>query len=141
MSRTLRAVLDTNLVLSALVFAQGRLAVLRHSWQSGLYTPLVSRDTAAELLRVLAYPKFRLTPDEQQELLADYLPWCETVAVPNPPPATPKCRDLHDLPFLQLALAGKADCLVTGDQDLLILAEKFSRPIITAEQIINKLEK
>jgi putative PIN family toxin of toxin-antitoxin system len=141
MSRTLRAVLDTNLVLSALVFAQGRLAVLRHAWQSGLYTPLVSRDTAAELLRVLAYPKFRLTPDEQQELLADYLPWCETVAVPNPPPATPKCRDLHDLPFLQLALAGKADCLVTGDQDLLILAEKFSRPIITAEQFINKLEK
>jgi len=65
-------VIDTNLVLSALVFAQGRLSSLRHAWQGKYCHPLVSSATAAELIRVLAYPKFKLTAAEQQELLADY---------------------------------------------------------------------
>jgi putative PIN family toxin of toxin-antitoxin system len=132
-------VIDTNLVLSALVFAQGRLAPLRHAWQGERCRPLVSRDTAAELIRVLAYPKFKLTPDEQQELLADYLPWCTTVRIPNLPPETPECRDPFDLPFLQLAVVGKADYLVSGDQDLLSLAGQFACPIITADQFIKAL--
>ena len=59
------------------------------------------------------YPKFRLTGDEREDLLADYLPWCETVIV-SKPPAVPECRDFSDRPFLELALAGKADALVTG---------------------------
>ncbi|MHB1437205.1 MAG: PIN domain-containing protein [Thiobacillus sp.] len=50
----------------------------------------------AELIRVLAYPKFKLGDDDQQELLADYLPWCTTVRIPNPPPVTPDCRDPFD---------------------------------------------
>ncbi len=134
-----RVVIDTNRVLSALVFAQGRLTPLRHAWQGGHIQPLVSRATAAELIRVLAYPKFKLAPDEQKELLADYLPCCETVTIPDPPPATPACRDAFDLPFLQLALAGKADALVTGDGDLLALAGEFSRPILTAEQLLQSV--
>lgn len=134
-------VIDTNLVLSALVFSQGRLAPLRHAWQGEHCQPLVSSATAAELIRVLAYPKFKLTSDEQQELLADYLPWCTTVRMPNPLPKTPKCRDPFDLPFLQLAIAGKADCLVSGDKDLLSLAGQFSCPIITADQFIKTLNK
>lgn len=135
-----RVVIDTNLVLSALVFAQGRLMPLREAWQGRRIQPLVSRDTAAELIRVLAYPKFRLAPEEQQELLADYLPYCETVMIPDPPPPTPACRDVFDVPFLQLAVAGKADFLVTGDQDLLALAGTFFCPIITAESLIQQLE-
>jgi putative PIN family toxin of toxin-antitoxin system len=135
----LRVVLDTNLVLSALVFAQGRLVPLRHAWQEDAIEPLVSKPTAAELIRVLAYPKFKLTTDEQQELLADYLPYCTTVAIPEPPPVTPTCRDRLDVPFLQLALAAKADALVTGDSDLLVLASEFSRPILTAEQLLSRL--
>lgn len=132
-------VFDTNLILSALVFAQGRLTPLRHLWQSERCQPLVSKVTAAELIRVLAYPKFKLTRDEQQELLADYLPWCTTVRMPNPLPDTPECRDLFDLPFLQLAIAGKADYLVSGNQDLLCLSDRFSCPIITADQFIKSL--
>jgi len=134
-----RVVIDTNLVLSALVFAQGRLLPLRLAWQSRAIEPLISRATAAELIRVLAYPKFRLAADEQQELLADYLPHCTTVAIPDPPPATPKCRDVFDLPFLQLALAGKADALLTGDRDLLALADRFAPPIMSAEQFLQTL--
>lgn len=139
MSRALRVVLDTNLVLSALVFTQGRLGALRHAWQSDRYRPLVSQATAAELLRVLAYPKFKLTSDEQQELLADYLPYCTTVRMPAKAPRTPTCRDPHDLPFLQFAAVAKADYLVTGDRDLLSLAPEFSCPIVTAEQLLDTL--
>lgn len=135
-----RVIIDTNIVLSALVFAQGRLAPLRLAWQASRIEPLASRATAAELIRVLAYPKFKLSADERQELLADYLPYCTTVAIPEPPPSTPACRDPFDLPFLQLALAGQADALVTGDHDLLALAGKFSRPILTAEQFLGQLD-
>ena len=139
MSRPPRVVLDTNLVLSALVFANGRLAALRHAWQGGHCVPLVSNATASELIRVLAYPKFKLNDESQQELLADYLPWCATVRIPSPPPATPNCRDPFDQPFLQLAVAGKADCLVSGDQDLLSLADCFGCPIVSADQFIKTL--
>jgi len=141
MSRPPRVVLDTNLVLSALVFAQGRLAVLRRAWQRGHCVPLVSKATTAELIRVLAYPKFKLSDEEQQELLADYLPWCATVRIPNPPPVTPECRDPFDQPFLQLAVAGNADYLVSGDQDLLSLANRFDCPIVSAEQFLKTLDR
>lgn len=140
MSRPPRVVLDTNLVLSALVFANGRLAALRHAWQSGTCVPLVSKATTAELIRVLAYPKFKLSDEDQQELLADYLPWCAVVRIPNPPPVTPACRDPFDQPFLQLAIAGKADYLVSGDQDVLSLARQFKCPIVTAEQFLKAIE-
>lgn len=134
-----RVVIDTNLVLSALVFAQGRLTPLRHAWQNKLIEPLLSKVTAAELIRVLTYPKFKLSAADQQELLADYLPYCQTIIIPVPPPLTPDCRDSFDVPFLQLAIAGKADALVTGDQDLLCLAGHFECPILTAEQFIQNL--
>ena len=134
-----KVVIDTNLVLSALVFAQGRLSPLRHAWQGTHCHPLVSSATAAELMRVLAYPKFKLTAAEQQELLADYLPYCTTVRMPAKPPRTPACRDPFDVPFLQLAVAGKAKYLVTGDQDLLSLAGRFVCPIITANQFMKSL--
>ena len=135
-----RAVIDTNLVLSALVFAQGRLAPLRHAWQSGRCQPLVSGFTVTELLRVLAYPKFKLTTGEQQELLSDYLPYCTTVQMPVRLPAIPACRDVNDLAFLHLAIVGKADVLVSGDNDLLSLAGQFARPILTAGQFMGRLK-
>ena len=140
MKRPPRVVLDTNLVLSALIFANGRVATLRDAWREGHCVPLVSKATTAELIRVLAYPKFKLGDEDQQELLADYLPWCATVRIPNPPPATPNCRDPYDQPFLQLAVAGKADYLVSGDKDLLSLRDQFVCPIVTAEHFLVALD-
>jgi putative PIN family toxin of toxin-antitoxin system len=134
-----RVIIDTNLVLSALVFAQGRLTPLRQAWQAQRIQPLVSRFTAAELIRVFAYPKFKLTADEQQELLADYLPYCKTIRIPEPPPKAPACRDAFDVPFLELAVAGKAQALITGDRDLLGLAGTFASPIVTAERFLSTL--
>jgi putative PIN family toxin of toxin-antitoxin system len=141
MSRAPRVVLDTNLVLSALVFTHGHLAALRRAWHGARCHPLVSPATVSELMRALTYPKFTLSPEQQRELLADYLPFCVTVRMPNRPPKTPACRDPFDLPFLQLAIVGKADYLATGDQDLLTLASKFSRPIVTADQLLATLAK
>lgn len=129
----LRVVIDTNLVLSALAFPGGKPARLRLAWQNRRIQPLVSSFTVAELMRTLAYPKFKLTAEGQNELLADYLPYGETVRIPDPPPTTPPCRDAFDVPFLQLALAGKADALVTGDKDLLVLSNSFTCPVINAD--------
>jgi uncharacterized protein len=126
-----RVVLDTNVVLSALLYAQTRTAALRRAWHGGLCRPLVSQVTTAELVRALGYPKFNLTPGDQGELLADYLPYCVAVRVPAKPPRTPRCRDPLDVPFLQLALVGKADFLITGDRDLLALTGQFLCPILT----------
>lgn len=56
-----RVVLDTNIVLSALLFNTGRLTWVRHAWQRQQVQPLVCTATVNELLRVLAYPKFKLT--------------------------------------------------------------------------------
>lgn len=132
-------VLDTNLVLSALVFAGGRLAVLRSAWQRGLCVPLVSQATASELIRVLAYPKFKLSAAQRDELLADYLPYCQSVRIPPSLPKLPQCRDANDQMFIELAATGKADFLVTGDKDLLALAPAFGWRIIQAEAFLLSL--
>ena len=71
---------------------------LRNAWQSDVARPLASRDTTAELIRVLHYPKFRLIRDEREDLLADYLQWCEKVRVASPV-EVPDCRDPSDRPF------------------------------------------
>ncbi|HJP99827.1 MAG TPA: putative toxin-antitoxin system toxin component, PIN family [Rhodanobacteraceae bacterium] len=134
-----RWVLDTNVVLSALTRPGGVTGRLRLAWQSQRFVPLASGPTAAELIRVLAYPKFKLTPEEQHDLLADYLPWAETFRVPDPPPKAPACSDPYDVPFLQLALAAKADALITGDRDLLVLAPLRGLSIITPAQAIERL--
>lgn len=137
MSAAVRVVLDTNVVLSALVFRGGAAGQVRQAWQRGLLLPLTSTATVQELMRVLAYPKFRLSPVEQDELLADFLPHTETVRIPQPPPNVPDCRDLLDLPFMHLAVAGRAQVLVSGDRDLLAIAAEFERacacPIMTLE--------
>ncbi|QLE54202.1 putative toxin-antitoxin system toxin component, PIN family [Nostoc sp. TCL26-01] len=134
-----RVVIDTNIIISALIFA-GRVSRLRLAWQDDLFTPLVSKATTTELIRVLAYPKFKLTPTEQEDLLADYILFCEAVTIPDRLPVIPECRDPFDLPFLLLAVVSEADYLVTGDRDLLSLKDNFSCSIITAEDFLNVID-
>ncbi len=139
MSPPPRVVLDTNIVLSALVFPGGRLASLRLAWRQARLHPLVSRATVSELARVLAYPKFGLSAAERDELLSDYLPYCSVVRDPRSRPPVPACRDPFDVPFLELAIAGKADYLVSGDKDLLALSGKLRCPIVTADRLLERL--
>jgi len=139
MSLCPRVVIDTNILVSALVFG-GNISRLRCAWQSGSFTPLVSKVTTTELIRVLADPKFKLTPTDREDLLSDYLLCCESVAMPDILPVTPDCRDSFAVPFLVLALVGKADYLVTGDRDLLVLKDDFSCPIVTAEDLFDIID-
>lgn len=115
-----RVVFDTTTVVSALLFADGRLAWLRQHWKEEACVPLVSRDTVAELTRVLGYPKFRLSAADRHELLAEYLSFCELVVLTGA--CRTLCRDINDQPFLDLAESGKGELLISGDRDLLELA-------------------
>ncbi|MCT0207764.1 putative toxin-antitoxin system toxin component, PIN family [Synechococcus sp. CS-1332] len=121
---TIRVVLDTTVLVSALLFENGRLAWLRRTWQSAAITPVLSESSARELIRVLAYPKFRLTRPDIDRLLADVLPWCETHAGPIKAGQL-QVRDLKDQVFLDLALAAGVPVLVSGDGDLLNLKNQL----------------
>lgn len=122
-----RVVLDTNCLVSALLFSTGRLAWLREGWQAGRFVPLVSRDTVGELIRVLAYPKFRLDAREQEMLLADFLPFAETVVLDQWPGNLPEPSDSDDRMFLALAVAANADALVSGDAAVLAMKGRLDR--------------
>lgn len=126
-----RVVFDTTTVVSALVFPDGRLAWLCQHWREGGCVPLISRAPAAELTRVLRYPKFGLSTDDARELLADYLPYCEVIELEER--CASVCRDANDQPFLDLAQSGRADLLISGDQDLLTLAGRTRFVIETPE--------
>lgn len=129
-----RVVLDTNCLVSALIFSRGRFAWLREAWQSGRCVPLASHDTVSELLRVLNYPKFKLGRDEQEALLAEFLPYVETVRIEAPPDGLPGIRDPDDLIFLVLAVVAEADALVSGDGDLHAVKAEFKVPILTVAE-------
>ena len=143
MTQPVRMVLDTNVVLSALVFGGGLAGQARRAWQDGLLVPLASRATVQKLVRVVAYPRFRLSGAEQGELLVDFLSCAATVRIPQPPPLVPECRDPLDVPFLQLAVAGKAQVLVSGDKDLLVLSDEFKQAwgclIVTMDVFQNQI--
>lgn len=119
--------LDTNAVLSALLFPGGPLTWLRELWASGRIVPIVCSATARELIEALAYPKFRLDEDQIGETLAAYLPFTETVDLHDDPILdVPLCSDPDDQVFNRLALAGRAEVLVSGDRALLQLARRVS---------------
>ena len=120
-----RFVFDTNVVVSTLVFAGGRTAWLRRAWAGGVLVPVVSRATTQELLRVLAYPKFGLAPDDRAELLGDYLPYAERWPT-EPPPAKAQAADPADQPFVDLWVASAAEAIVSGDTHLTGLAPRVA---------------
>ena len=134
-ARPRRVVLDTNVAVSALVFREGRLAWLREAWAAGRVVPLVFAATVAELVRVLAYPKLKLSEEETKNVLAHYMEHAEAVREAGASVRVPERRDPDDRKFLQLAYAAKADALVTGDEDLLTLAGKSRVPILTPEAL------
>ena len=113
----LRAVFDTNVVVSALLFSSGSVAWLRDAWVGGSIVPVVGRDTLQELVRALAYPKFRLNLDDRDELLGDYIPYTQLTETPEQHD-TPRCRDPHDQIFIDVAVSARADALVSGDRHL-----------------------
>ena len=120
-----RVVLDTNCLVSALIFSHGKAGQLRAAWQRGDIVPNVCRETVTELLRVLGYPKFKLEQEDIENLLADILPWAETVAINTFHDAVELLRDKDDAVFIHLAQASSAVFLVSGDKHLLELRDIY----------------
>lgn len=117
----MRVVFDTNAVVSALLF-RGESAWLVRHWQDERVVPLASTETAGELIRVLNYPKFGLTSAQVDTVVARFVAYVERVHIFGQAAAPVRCRDANDQMFLDVALLGNADVLVTGDNDLLSLA-------------------
>ena len=125
----LRVVVDTNVLLSALLFG-GQPGRLRDLWVEGRIVPLVSQETFAEFNKVLYYPKFDLAPAEITMLIEEeWLPYAQVIEVTEDAAGT--CRDSRDDKFLALAASGDASYLVTGDKDLLVLKVFSKTSILT----------
>jgi putative PIN family toxin of toxin-antitoxin system len=131
-----RAVLDPNILIAALLSPTGAPAQLVGRWLGGEFELVVSDALLAELERALAYPKLRkhVTPDEAAELVA--LLRGGAVLALDPPNAARRSADPGDDYLLALAEAERA-LLVTGDQHLLALADQL--PIQTARAFLERL--
>ena len=75
----MRVVFDTNTLISALLF-RGHSSFLVELWQNKTLTVLASNDSIAEFLRVLNYPKFKLSILQIEAIAKQYLPYVETFA-------------------------------------------------------------
>ena len=113
----MRVVLDTNVLVSALLFT-GISSELVSLWRGNAITVLLSRDILEEYLRVFGYPKFQLSEAEIKGLIEEeLLPYVEVV---NPRRRLRVVeRDPSDDKFLECAVAGKARVIISGDKDLL----------------------
>ncbi len=140
MTERVRVVIDTNVVISVIVFRTGRLAWIRQALGTSL-TPVVSSETLAELVRVLAYPKLGLTIEQQKTALTFYMEHAEICAEPRTRNKLPKCRDPKDEMFLRLAYAKEVDTIVTGDDDFLALAGESRIPILSPSELAARIKK
>ena len=115
----MRVVLDTNVLVSALIFT-GISSELVPLWQRSAITVLLSRGILEEYLRVLSYPKFQLSEAEIKALIEEeLLPYVEVV---NPRRRLRVVeRDPSDDKFIECAVTGKAQVIISGDKDLLSL--------------------
>lgn len=135
----IRVVLDTNTVVSALLFA-GTASRLVPVWQSRRISLLVSKAIVEEYLRVLAYPKFELTSEEVRRLLDEEMfPFVETVRVRRR--LRPPVADRDDHKFLECAVSGRARYLVTGDRELTELGNDRGVTILSVGEFLELLER
>ena len=124
----MRIVVDTNVFVSA-VLKLNSLPFLVVRWIDEYEGLLKSAATEREILSVLSRPQIAAVTiptlcDELAKLLAS----AELVAITERITA---CRDPHDDKFLELAVNGRADLIVSGDADLLALNPFRDIPILT----------
>jgi putative PIN family toxin of toxin-antitoxin system len=129
-----RVVLDTNVVVSGLLFAGGNPSQAMLKAQQGHV--LGSDATLLELVEVMNRSRFDryLERSLRKQLVAGYMNACEAVPILYP---IRVCRDPKDDKFLEVAVHGRADALVTGDQDLLDLNPFRGIAILTAAEYLD----
>lgn len=135
----MKVVLDTNVLLSGLMFPEGTPGRIVAAWIEARFEVVFSLDQLAEIGRVLEYPKIRSKlgwDDEQIELFIKQLYLRAEVVEPGPL-SVDIPRDASDAPILATLVTAKAELLVTGDSDLLALSGKY--PIETPVEFVRRL--
>jgi len=127
-----RVVLDTNVLLSGLMYPSSTPGRIVAAWRSVAFELVLTRAQLTEIARVLSYPKIaralRWDPDRSERFLKQL--YLRSVMVPLPeslPAEVP--ADPDDSPILSSLLVARAEYLVTGDSDLLELKDRY--PILT----------
>ncbi|MDQ3273236.1 MAG: putative toxin-antitoxin system toxin component, PIN family [Pseudomonadota bacterium] len=137
----LRIVLDTNIVISGLIW-RGTPHHLLVALTEDKFAAFTSYPLISELTRKLLGTKLGselLKRDiSAQQLVMNYSALCEVVS-PSPL-AQAVSRDTDDDSVLACAKAAQADLIVSGDQDLLVLQRFEGIPIITALQALDRLK-
>ncbi|MBI4491171.1 MAG: putative toxin-antitoxin system toxin component, PIN family [Chloroflexi bacterium] len=115
----MRAVVDTNVWISAVLNPAGPPAAVRAALQQRRYVLVTSEPLLAEVAMVLTRPRFArrygVTPADVSDLVGLLRERADVVTVTG---AVPLCRDPSDDMLIETALNGRADTLVTRDDDL-----------------------
>ena len=130
-----RCVVDTNVLISALLQPSGRTGEALGAIRTAGGVLIFSDQTFAELASRLARSKFDRYVDQvvRQQFLSELAAVAEWVAMAG---VLRACRDPDDDKFLETAISGEADCIVTGDGDLLALDPFEGVPILTPRDFL-----
>ena len=132
----MRAVIDTNVIVSA--YLGGALEVILRSFKEEKFILIVSRPVTDEYFRVLQRPKLHVERGELEDF-ASLLVSKAYFVVPRRA-VTAVAADPSDDKFIEAALEGKADCIVSGDEHLLALKAFRGISILTARKFIELLK-
>jgi uncharacterized protein len=131
-----RVVLDTNIFVSMTL--GGQVGKINDKWRAGEFILVVSEEIVSESLEVLQRPKLHLKSRTIATIVNRIYRKAEFVTPEEQVSAVQ--TDPTDNKFIEAAIAGKADYIVSGDKHLLELNEYKSIPIITAREFIDFLE-
>lgn len=132
----MRLVIDTNILISALLAAGSLPAHLIVLWREGRFDLLTSAEQLDELLRVTRYPKLRarLVPAQAGRLINELR---DIAVLLKDLPTVTVCPDPYDNYLLAMASAGEADFLVTGDKrDLLGISVYEGSRIVSVREFL-----
>ena len=136
----MRAVVDTNILVRALIMPYGTVGPVLLHLRQGDYTLLYAQSLLEELIDVLNRPricqKYGLTQEDIKTVVSLILVRGEAVM---PQEQLTVCRDPKDDKFLQVAVTGKADVIVSGDEDLLTLHPFAGIPILSPSAFLQML--
>jgi len=138
----IRAVVDTNTLISGLISPLGASAQITRRWRQGEFLLLTSPALLAELRRVLKYPRISDRLGWSGEEHTQFVESFETLALITPGVLTLPgvTRDPKDDPVVACAVEGKAGFIVSGDQDLLVLGTYGKVRMVTPREFLALLE-
>jgi putative PIN family toxin of toxin-antitoxin system len=139
----IRAVLDTNIFISGAIVKEGVPGQILEAWLRGEFTLVTSRLILEELKKVFAYPKIQTKYKIPQADVDDFIQLVEEGSVLTPGRLAVKVvhEDPDDDIIVSCALEGSADCIVTGDPDLLKIEQHGPIKIITPRAFLSSLQK